>query len=747
MIVDHAISKIFLDEIEKLVASASLSIDLTSIKTKILSRLSNDERKIIETISQKSMNLLAYPHKCTQLSPIRSIFTTLEHNINRGKSSKSYFDYDILTNQPIYTQNSSNISRAKLNQWKQAFEQDLKKIDDLTPNIALVLLEKYTSFIGIDQETSFYDLIKTHVAISSCLLHESLNSNTPYLLIGGDISGVQRFIYTITSKSALKTLRARSFYLELLTEHIIFSILQELELTRANLVFSGGAKFYLIAPHTPEVKDKLHRWRSEFNRWIYREHQGNLFLAMNWLDFGSAYLQRDEEEKNFSVLWSKIGDLLNEEKKSAFAEFLLGEFEPVEEGTESCCICKQSGLSFVEFDEEGDESVCPLCYKFIKWGERINQAKYILITDSIPVDTECYLRLQDTIYLLKESLDSTMVFSQGWVINNFEFDAYLQSNFSLTPLYLGNYFAQNDNKSFDFDDFAKSAIGADRIGTLRMDVDHLGSIFSSKLPAKYRNLIGMATLSRLMTYFFKIFINSICKGDLGEDLSPLTFGKESRERKISIVYAGGDDLFIIGSWNDVVEVAFDINQSFQRYTDQRVTISGGAIVTEPIFPLYKMAELAGKAENRAKDNQRDSLTLFQIPISASKDNPRKRQTTYHWSELAIIMEEFLKPMFIQMSLFDKQENRFKLLISRSFLRQLFIMYDLWLRQGIWYLPKIYYLVGRTEKELSKRHVEEGVLAGFQRIKNVLFNEDFISKLLVPLTWVELLIRGGVEDDD
>jgi CRISPR-associated protein Csm1 len=40
------------------------------------------------------------------------------------------------------------------------------------------------------------------------------------LLVGGDITGIQRFIYTISSKGAAKSLRGCSAYLNLLCDAI-----------------------------------------------------------------------------------------------------------------------------------------------------------------------------------------------------------------------------------------------------------------------------------------------------------------------------------------------------------------------------------------------------------------------------------------------------------------------------------------------------------------------------------------------
>jgi len=61
-----------------------------------------------------------------------------------------------------------------------------------------------------------------------------------FLLLKGDISGMQDFIYTVTSKGAAKGLRGRSVYLQLLTEVIANWILRRLILPFVNLLYQGG---------------------------------------------------------------------------------------------------------------------------------------------------------------------------------------------------------------------------------------------------------------------------------------------------------------------------------------------------------------------------------------------------------------------------------------------------------------------------------------------------------------------------
>ncbi|NLD46908.1 MAG: type III-A CRISPR-associated protein Cas10/Csm1, partial [Clostridiaceae bacterium] len=58
--------------------------------------------------------------------------------------------------------------------------------------------------------------------------NKKLRQEEIFLLVRADISGIQNFIYTISSKGALKSLRGRSFYLEIMTEYIADEILNSL---------------------------------------------------------------------------------------------------------------------------------------------------------------------------------------------------------------------------------------------------------------------------------------------------------------------------------------------------------------------------------------------------------------------------------------------------------------------------------------------------------------------------------------
>ena len=107
-------------------------------------------------------------------------------------------------------------------------------------------------------DVSYFDYTRIRAALAVCLNPENADSEsaapgdvdpeTPALLVGADLSGVQDWLYTIASTGAAKSLRGRSVYLQLLMEVIALDLLDELKLPMANLLYVGGGNFYMVVP-------------------------------------------------------------------------------------------------------------------------------------------------------------------------------------------------------------------------------------------------------------------------------------------------------------------------------------------------------------------------------------------------------------------------------------------------------------------------------------------------------------------
>lgn len=124
-----------------------------------------------------------------------------------------------------------------------------------------------------------------------------------------------------------------------------------------------------------------------------------------------------------------------------------------------------------------------------------------------------------------------------------------------------------------------------RIAVCRMDVDNLGHAFISgfeqeneKDPVKrmhYVTLSRTSAFSRQMSLFFKCYINGILEG-----------------LHVSIVYAGGDDVFLVGAWNDVLEAAQRIQRNFTAFSCGALTSAQASAslmtITPSGFPPRKL---------------------------------------------------------------------------------------------------------------------------------------------------------------
>lgn len=118
----------------------------------------------------------------------------------------------------------------------------------------------------------------------------------------------------------------------------------------------------------------------------------------------------------------------------------------------------------------------------------------------------------------------------------------------------------------DDPDISKLAVGkgVKRLAVCRADVDNLGKAFisgfeqdSDNEEERYRfvTLSRTATFSRLMSVFFRYYINLLLS--------------QNRYR-LNIVYSGGDDVFLIGNWSDVINVAVGLRNAFKNTAEARL---------------------------------------------------------------------------------------------------------------------------------------------------------------------------------
>ncbi|HWR28240.1 MAG TPA: type III-A CRISPR-associated protein Cas10/Csm1 [Negativicutes bacterium] len=535
-----------------------------------------------------------------------------------------------------------------------------KSIEEAFP-YPLVALERYGTFIATSANVSIplYDLFKSVTALYDCI--KSSNSKKQCLLIGCDFSGIQDTVYTITSKGALKTLRARSFMLELLCEHIIHEILALAGSDRHAVVYSGGGGFGLLLPNSEEIVRKIKNYRTLLNEWALDEFEGRLFIAIDALPFDKESLR---SEATFRQLRQTQADNLDRLKRRKFIDQLEKLFTPsmpeqLKTRTE-CQITHRDDLFDTEMydikkpnryrcmasvpvnEQESDDYlwVSESCYHQFMLGDQLIGAehlyRYTSGVDRSKKDLCGTLVLPGirgkVYYTVAEVADATP--EAQWSINSWNGkNVLLYANYVRRHGDLSVYAQQQERESLmtegrasikkddtaTFEGLASSSCGADLIGALRMDVDNLGNLFSS-----IGSLATLSARSRMLNLFFKVYLNQISATRSVDILGKN--GAQNDEwgkagRNVSIVYAGGDDLFIVGAWDDTVELAFDIQKNFKEFSYGRPEgdggISGGLTLHQPKFPLYQMAHLSAEAEAYAKHDddgngqpQKNRISLF-----------------------------------------------------------------------------------------------------------------------------------------
>lgn len=629
--------------------------------SQITQTIANDDlinNKTIQCILECANALTGYNQKKESKSvisqPLNSIFNLIYKNGTNLKYS------DNMNEAIPYPLEDPQIDVKKRN---KIFEKLLNSLNDIwtkenSLDRILDLCKDYLSCIpsGTDKISSYISLADS-IQFSTCLcicfykyisetsglnceqgLNNKLYQDETLLLFSCDISGIQKFIYTVSGKSVLKSLRSRSFYLDMLLEHVLISILHEMELPISNIIYSGGGRAYLLLPNTQKTRNTVHSAMQNINNWLLNHFDISLYIAHACTSCSAEDLLGEQNESSYSNVFIRLSSELSKNKVNRYSteQIRFLNKNDTRNHESECRICSRS-------DSELDEGTCSFCRDFMAVSSSF-------LDDSLCI-TILSKKLNNGLPCLKlPSVDQStnyLYFLKPEQITELDRDHIVQIYHSgETGLGLkfetGAYAYSADGNSVTFEQFAEDAEGIDRIAVLRADIDNLGVAFMKGFEyAKVRGfnpLLLTATLSTQLSLFFKHSIKSIVCGDLGGvDSFSLTESRPS-QKKLVIVYSGGDDMFLAGSWNDVIDAAVDIRNCFKKYTANTLTFSAGIGLFEMKYPLYAMAEETEHLVDFAKsvDENKNGIALFGSEISKDKHGNYHSDAThcYHWNVFA-----------------------------------------------------------------------------------------------------------------
>lgn len=666
---------------------------------------------------------------------IYSIFNIL----NKNNESKKY-DASIL-----YENEKVNIPKdivAKPNEefYKTIKEKLSKKLEASSAdmdfiNSFLELLEQTTSYMPVSKEEktdiSVYEHIKQSIAIGSvifeyltengkleeqeqiCSNPKGFYSEKSMLLYSMDFSGIQSFIYGQYGKEdVLKNLRARSFYLEILMENIIDELLNKLELSGANLLYAGGGHAYFILANTEKTKTLIKDFDADVKNWMQDTFGIDLYVGTGYAQCSCNDLE-NQPEGAYSNCFREASAAVSENKLRRYnaSQIKILNKGKKADGERECRICHSS----YNLNSDG---VCSICEGFAKLsGNILKREIFTVVNDAkkgiLPIYKGGYLSAEN---VSRRDGEEYLRTNKNILIRAYSKNSLYKGNNYIKTIYAGDY-----HDADTLEDLVKDSIGIKRLGVLRGDIDNLGKAFVGGFDSEKQTLSKSAAFSRKLTQFFKYDINNILKN--AEYKIPYfdSEGNEDENRKIAVIYSGGDDVFVVGAWKDILEFGIDLYNNLKEYTQGTLTISAGLGMYMPKYPISYMAEKTGELEDCSKKLEgKNAITLF------DKDN------SYHWDEF---IEEVMGEKFTIISeFFSKSEDKGKSLLYS--LLELFRNRDKKIN-----LARMAYTLARMEPKGNVSEEEKEIYQNFkEKLYDWMLNDNDTKQAITAIYIYSYLIR-------
>lgn len=506
-------------------------------------------------------------------------------------------------------------------------------------------------------DVSLFDHQKVTAALAGCIywyharcgnLNETdiMDHSVPkFLLYCGDISGIQKFIYKISSKGAYRTLKGKSFYIQILAEILANEFVDRFSLTQTNILYASGGKFYLLLPNLPDTIQTLEDVQHEVNMELLKQYNGALYLRTGYETLSADDLTRKSGTTLYRI-WDRLTRGLVYQDRQRYNKAATDDYDLLfavrpQANLNACEVCRQTM-------KDKRETICAACKEMAKLGSQLGAANWIVLGSNgadLPEQgkpvMEVYGKQLWLFEKMPEKINGENLLFMG--INSADYHKTALSVQHRTPVNCVPFTIGSSHRfDTDFDNIAQRSAGNfKRLGILRMDVDNLGRIFSEGLENYQHELIQNTTrfhsLGRITTMSWQLgqFFGAV--------LPAMLNANPDWCERVTVVYSGGDDLFLLGAWDALPDVALEIRRLFSRFSchNAAFTLSGGMVISGGTFPVYKSAEMAGEAEAKAKSHttillqarekrQKNAFTFFDQPM--------------HWKQFSALADMQIKLM-------------------------------------------------------------------------------------------------------
>ncbi len=463
-----------------------------------------------------------------------------------------------------------------------------------------------------EPDVSLFDHLKTTAAIAGCLyLYNKeipdkpldLESNAFYL-IEGDISGIQDYIFDVLTQKGkvAKRLRARSLFVQFISEIASHKILHSFNLPLCNLLGAAGGNFYILAPNLNESLYKINALQKEFDHWTVSHLKAETAINMagvkvsgkDLADFSkilndklkpSLYLKK---YRSHEAVFTNNGKWFEE-------EFLRT--EAIESDDKICGGCRKNPR--IESDDI-EESLCIHCLTDIKIGRELPKAKYLAFFRDNEHEYEI---LNYSVELWDEYSFRNAPKNKPYLILNINDNNIKESVTGFK--YIASHIPINEeeNQPATLDHIANKSTGDKLLACVKSDVDNLGELLRRGFNFTKPSISRFSAFSQMLEIFFSGYLNVKLKNEW---------------KDIYTVFSGGDDFFVIGSWNQAIDFACSMRKEFSEFCSENpdMKFSAGIILTKPHDPLSYCARIVEEKLECSKGTaNKDKVTLFNQTVS------------------------------------------------------------------------------------------------------------------------------------
>jgi CRISPR-associated protein Csm1 len=438
------------------------------------------------------------------------------------------------------------------------------------------------------------------------------------VLISGDFWGIQKFIFDrLSTKNASKVLRAKSAFIQIFTEYITKYICHKLKINDKYIISESAGKFEIIVPKESIDLKEIQKSIDDY----FRDN----FYGINGVVLSAIECKREDflDEKRYRDL--RDIKIPNQIEKDRFKKFDLLKTDYLLEydtNIDNQTLCKICNIRKIDKDDN-----CKICKSFIELGKKLTKRE-----------------VQN--FSIKE-------------IENFE------TTIKLTKR-VKSYIPREKNRyePLDFGEIAKNSCGGKEIGikslaVIKADVDDMGKFLRENSDIT-KDFESFNYFSKGLDSFFSEYIVDILK---------------ERDGNIYTVLTGGDDLFLIGAWDEVLEFSRFIRNRFREYVNEKLTISFGIALIKPAYPIARLADVAEELleDNSKKLEGKDAITLFNETVKWDSylDIYEKLESAFKGYDNIATTTLYRLIDFCEMSKKVKYENDIKSTIWKSKLNYLF----------------------------------------------------------------------------